>query len=284
MIRGLYTSASGMTTQIKKQDTIANNIANINTTGFKKSETVMTQGKEFEIYRKDDGENKNISGSKVKFTKLGRLGTGVKVAENFVSHGQGSLRETEDKLDLALEGKGLFVFDTPNGLRYGRNGSLSTDTQGFLVNGNGHRIVSYDFQGNLGFAKPTGKDFAINPDGSLSGVDVVTGNKFLTNVSDVGLNLENVDNLKNSLLVCEFDDLKNLQLEGDTYFYSTSKGNLTPSKATEIHQGYLENSDVSVVKEMVEMINCSRLYETNQKVLSQQDETIAKSNELNKWT
>ena len=127
-------------------------------------------------------------------------------------------------------------------------------------------------------------DFSIGSDGSMIGVDVVSDIPFKSNVDNVALNLENVETPKNSILVCEFEDLKDLQLEGDSYFYSNSQNNLTPSVATSIHQGYLENSDVSIVKEMVEMINCSRLYETNQKVLTSLDETIAKSNELNKWT
>lgn len=284
MIRGLYTSASGMTTQMKKQDTIANNIANVNTTGFKKSETVMTQGKEFEIYRKDDSLNGVLPDPKTKMTKIGKLGTGVKMSENFVAHSQGSLKETENNLDFALEGKGLFVFDTKNGLRFGRNGSLSINNEGVLVNGNGDKLVAYDFQGNLGFVRPTESNFSIGPDGTMQGVEIVNNIPFQSDTNNIALNLENVENPKNSLLVCEFEDLKDLELEGDSYFYSNTRNNLTPSTATNVHQGYLENSDVSIVKEMVEMINCSRLYETNQKVVTSIDETLAKSNELNKWT
>ena len=282
MIRGLYTAASGMTTQMKKQDTIANNIANVNTTGFKKSETIMTQGEEFDIYRKGDGGT--VSNPKKVFTKVGKLGTGVKMAENFVAHGQGSLKETEDKLDVALDGKGLFAFDTPNGIRYGRNGSFSINADGLLVNGNGHRLVGYDFQGNLGFVKPVSTDFSIAADGSLKDVEITTGTPFLSPTNNLALNMANVTEPKDSLLVCEFENLKDLELEGDSYFFSNVNQNITPSGTTKLRQGYLENADVNIVKEMVEMINCARLYETNQKVLTSQDEAIAKSNELNKWT
>lgn len=282
MIRGLYTAASGMTTQMKKQDTISNNIANVNTTGFKKSETIMTQGEEFDIYRKDN--EGSLSSPKKVFKKIGTLGTGVKMAENFVSHGQGSLKETENNLDIALEGKGLFAFDTPNGIRFGRNGSFSVNNDGFLVNGNGHRLLAYDFQGNLGFVKPTSPDFTIGSDGNLQGVEISSEAQFLSPTNNIALNLQNIDTPKDSLLICEFEDLKSLELEGDSYFYSNETQNLTPSSLTKSHQGFLENSDVNIVKEMVEMINCARLYETNQKVLTNQDETIAKSNELNKWT
>lgn len=282
MIRGLYTAASGMTTQIKKQDTISNNIANVNTTGFKKSETIMTQGEEFDIYRKDSGGE--LSNPKKTFKKIGKLGTGVKMAENFVSHSQGSLRETENNLDIALDGKGLFAFDTPNGIRFGRNGSFSVNTEGFLVNGNGHRLLAYDFQGNLGFARPIDNNFSIGEDGSLLGIEVATEEQFLSPQDNIAINLENLNEMRDSLLICEFEDLKSLQLEGDTYFYTEAAQNLTPSTLTKARQGYLENSDVNIVKEMVEMINCARLYETNQKVITSQDEAIAKSNEINKWT
>lgn len=282
MIRGLYTAASGMTTQMKKQDTISNNIANVNTVGFKKSETIMTQGNEFEIYRKDDSGT--VGNPQKTYKKIGKLGNGVKMAENFVSHGQGSLKETEDKLDIALEGKGLFAFDTPNGIRYGRNGSFSVNSEGFLVNGNGHRLLGYDFQGNLGFVRPTSSNFSIGEDGSLKDVQIDTTAQFTAPTNNIAINMENVTNPKDSLLICEFDNLKNLELEGDSYFYSKSNQNLVPTNETKVHQGYLENSDVNIVKEMVEMINCARLYETNQKVLTSQDDAIAKSNDLNKWT
>lgn len=282
MIRGLYTAASGMTSQIKKQDTIANNIANVNTSGFKKSETIMTQGEEFDIYRKDSGGE--LSNPKKTFKKIGKLGTGVKMAENFVAHSQGSIKETENNLDIALDGKGLFAFDTPNGIRFGRNGSFSVNNEGFLVNGNGHRLLAYDFQGNLGFVRPTDANFSIGEDGSLLGAEVSTENELLSPQNNLAVNLENVEELRDSLLICEFEDLKSLQLEGDSYFYSEQAQNLTPSAVTKTRQGYLENSDVNIVKEMVEMINCARLYETNQKVVTSQDEAIAKSNEINKWT
>lgn len=279
MIRGLYTAASGMTTQLKKQDTIANNVANVNTTGFKKSQTIMEQGKEFEIYRKEDS-NDSLLPEKNKLVKIGKLGTGVQMAENFVAQNQGSLKETENKLDFAIEGKGFFAFDTPNGIRFGRNGSFSADNEGFIVNGNGHRLLSYDFQGNLGYLKPLKSDFSINADGSLSGVEITSS----PNVPQVNLDLQNINNPKNSLLLCEFGNDNKLELEGDSYFYSPNANNLIVSSNSKVHQGFLENSDVNIVKEMVEMINCSRLYESNQKVVTSIDETLTKSNELNKWT
>lgn len=287
MIRGLYTSASGMTTQIKKQDTVANNIANVNTNGFKKSETVMTQGKEFEIYRKEDVKSEFVPEieSKSKLTKIGKLGTGVKVADNFVSYEQGNLKKTEENLDLALEGKGFFAFDTKNGIRYSRNGSLTLNNEGYIVNGNGDPLLAHNFQGDLAYVKVEGnKNITIGEDGSINGAVLDTENSQLEKLQGIVVNTSNLVNPTDSLVIREFDDLKNLKVEGDSYFYMNNEDEILLSNNNKVHQGFLEGSNVNIVKEMVEMINVSRLYETNQKVLTSQDEATSKSNDVAKWT
>lgn len=286
MIRGLYTSASGMTTQIKKQDTVANNIANINTNGFKKSKTVMTKGKEFEIYRKEDSKNEFIeeTSPKSKLTKIGKLGTGVKVAENFVSQEQGNFKKTENMLDFALEGKGFFAFQTKNGIRYGRNGSLAINKDGYLVDSNGSPVLACNFQGELSYIKTSGDEIEIMEDGSIKGGVLDATPEDLKKLDSMIVNLDNVDNLKNMIFIREFDDLRELAQEGNNYFYLENEDEVMLSSNSKVHQGFLEGSNVNIVKEMVEMINVSRLYETNQKILTSQEETLTKADEISKWT
>lgn len=286
MIRGLYTSASGMTTQIKKQDTVANNVANINTNGFKKSKTVMTKGKEFEIYRKEDSKNEFIEevNPKAKLTKIGKLGTGVKVAENFVSHEQGLFKKTEENLDLALEGKGFFAFQTKNGVRYSRNGALSIDKDGYLVDSNGAHLLASNFQGDLAYVKQSGDTVEFLEDGSIRGAVLDSAPEALRKLDSLVVNMSDIQNPRDMIFIREFTDLKDLQQEGNNYFYLEKDDELLLSEGSKIHQGFLEGSNVNIVKEMVEMINVSRLYETNQKILTSQEETLTKADEISKWT
>ena len=286
MIRGLYTSASGMTTQIKKQDTVANNVANINTNGFKKSKTVMTKGKEFEIYRKEDSKNEFIEevNPKAKLTKIGKLGTGVKVAENFVAHEQGVFKKTEENLDLALEGKGFFAFQTKNGVRYSRNGALSIDKDGYLVDSNGAHLLACNFQGDLAYVKQSSDTIEFLEDGSIRGAVLDSAPEALRELDSLVVNMSSIQNPRDMIFIREFTDLKDLQQEGNNYFYLENDDELLLSEANKIHQGFLEGSNVNIVKEMVEMINVSRLYETNQKILTSQEETLTKADEISKWT
>ncbi len=285
MIRGLYTSASGMTTQIKKQDTVANNIANVNTNGFKKALTIMEQGKEMEIYKKEDAVDDFVPTvePKAKLKKIGKLGTGVKVSENYTSYEQGIFKETEEKLDFALEGKGFFAFHTANGIRYSRNGSMSVDKEGYVVNGNGDKLLAHNFQGELAYVK-VDEDLVVNPNGEIKGAILDVANENLANLNELVLNFSNLDQVTDKVLVREFDDLRELKVEGDSYFYFENEDEVLVSNDNKIHQGFLEGSNVNIVKEMVEMINVSRLYETNQKVLTSQEESAKNSNDIAKWT
>ncbi len=285
MIRGLYTSASGMTTQIKKQDTVANNIANVNTNGFKKALTIMEQGKEMEIYKKEDAVDDFVPTiePKAKLKKIGKLGTGVKVAENHTSYEQGIFKETEEKLDFALEGKGFFAFHTANGIRYSRNGSMSLDRDGYVVNGNGDKLLAHNFQGELAYVKIEG-DLIINSNGDIAGAILDVANENLEGLNDLVLNFSNLNQVNDKVLIREFDDLRDLKVEGDSYFYFENEDEVLVSNGNKVHQGFLEGSNVNIVKEMVEMINVSRLYETNQKVLSSQEESVKNSNDIAKWT
>jgi flagellar basal-body rod protein FlgG len=283
MIRGIYTSASGMTSQIKKQETIADNLANVNTSAFKKSTTVMEQGKEFEIFRQEAQVDKKDLKKKSKLTKIGKLGTGVKVAENYLDFEQGGMKQTDNSLDFALEGNGFFSFETNNGIRYSREGSLNVDRDGYIVNNNGDRLIGYDIEGKLGYVQAE-ENFKILDNGALSNAIVDTEVAINGLDAEFAFNPEDIFSDGDNVFVAQFEDSKMLSREGSTYYIADLE-NAKFAEDLKIHQGFLENSNVNTVKEMVELINCSRSYETNQKVLSSQNDALDKTvNEIGKWT
>ncbi|TDT71801.1 flagellar basal-body rod protein FlgG [Hypnocyclicus thermotrophus] len=283
MLRGIYTSASGMTTQAKKQDTIADNLANINTTGYKKSTTIMEQGKEFDIYRKENVEARVPEREEVKLTKIGKLGTGVKIKENYINFEQGELKTTESNLDFAIKGKGLFAIETDRGIRFSRMGNFSINSEGYLVNHEGDKVLAYNETGKLGYIKPL-KDFKIKKNGEIINGDIISEVAINNLNIDYRLPMEEAKTTGNALYIAEFDDTRELTKEGNSYYLADISKSKFSSKS-DVYQGYLEMSNVNTVKEMVELINVQRSYETNQKVLSAQDETLDKVvNNIGKWT
>lgn len=283
MIRGIYTSASGMTSQLKKQETIADNLANVNTSAFKKSTTVMEQGKEFEIYRQEAEVDQKDLKKKSKLTKIGKLGTGVKVAENYLDFEQGTMKKTDNSLDFALEGEGFFSFETRNGIRYSREGSLNRDRDGYIVNNNGDRLIGYDIEGKLGYIQAE-ESFKILDNGALTNAFVDTEVAINGLPADFAFNQDEIFSDGDNVFMAQFEDSQMLNREGSTY-YNAELTNAKFAEGLKVHQGFLENSNVNTVKEMVDLINCSRSYETNQKVLTSQNDALDKTvNEIGKWT
>ena len=120
MIRGLYTATTGMISEAIRTDVISNNVANVNTTGYKKDEAINSDFASVLLKRINDGEVQEV----------GKLGRGTVVAEVVVSQSQGAVRKTDNDFDLAIDGKGFFVVDTPQGERYTRNGSFLRSANG----------------------------------------------------------------------------------------------------------------------------------------------------------
>lgn len=116
MIRGLYTAASGMLAEAERIDVTSNNLANANTAGFKKDVAVTKDFANILITRVNDGDEAPA---------IGRMGTGVIVDEVATTYTGGSIRTTGNAFDLAIEGRGFFAVQTPQGLRYTRNGTFA---------------------------------------------------------------------------------------------------------------------------------------------------------------
>ena len=142
MLRGIYTSASGMNVMQQRLDIISNNLANVDLVGYKKDVTTMKEFPNIQIRRDfDDGLVSFPLGSYDKMPFVGKLGTGVELNESYTIFSQGSLKETTNDFDFALDGKGFIAVETEKGERYTRNGSFTIDKEGYLVTKDGLKVL-----------------------------------------------------------------------------------------------------------------------------------------------
>lgn len=236
MVNGLYTSSTSMQLLQTKMDNTANNLSNSNTTGFKKS--MMATKTDVTIGRNDE--------YKLHQDEIQKLVT------NHVNHEQGPLITTDDPFDLAIEGEGFFELETPTGKRYSRNGSFSVNTQGELVNLNGHPVLD-DTGAKINIS---GRDFAVSNDGVVT-VDGTRQGKI-------------------SLVIPK--DMQDFKRIGSALF--ELKDGIVPPDTQgtgRISQGMLEGSNVSVVDSMVKMITVQAQYDSNSKAIQSIDETLTKA-------
>lgn len=153
MVNGLYTSSASMQILQSKLDATSHNLANANTTGFKKSMLVSKTNVTI-------GTNDELKLHQNELQKL---------VEDYVSQEQGPLITTDDPFDIAIQGQGFFEIETPNGKQYSRNGSFTVNTAGELVNLNGHKVLD-DSGSSIGV---NGENFQVSNDGVVS----VDGNR-----------------------------------------------------------------------------------------------------------
>lgn len=351
MIRGLYIAASSAISEGKRVDTIANNIANVNTTGYKKDTIVTSSFPEILIAKiggrfpdKDILKNNSQNGSmevdsnggvykvstksgffnvqtamgvsrsksiqfkvdesgnlvtpqgnyilgvngiintggqavtiddkgqvmaggtaieRLKVSNpinvIGCINSGVYANEVVTSFTQGQLYPTKNPLDLAIQGKGFFCIETPAGERYTRNGEFSKNAEGYLVTNEGFKVL-----GEKGYIKVEGSIASINEKGEV--------------ILDGSL----VDKLK----LIDFKDYNILRKEGDGALKVADGIDIEENAVTAqgtVNQGYIENSNVNSVREMVDMLTMLRSYEANQKLIKAHDEILGKSvNEVGK--
>jgi flagellar basal-body rod protein FlgF len=255
MIRGLYTAVSGLITQEAKMDVITNNMANANTVGFKSDDLKIKKFDDVLIQSYDRMKGKNS----IK-TTLGSISLGSRIDETTTSFDQGSLQDTGNITDFALDGRGFFTVQRDNGITtqnyYTRDGQFHVNPQGILVTDDGDKVL--DSNGN-----------SIN----------VGNNKF---TSDASGNIT-IGNSKDSvkLAVVDFnsneatkDAYKNLVKVGDNLF----KTNVAPQASNaSVNQNSLEKSNINVISQMVDMMTTMRTFETNQKVIQALDQTLAKT-------
>ena len=251
MIRGWYTAASGMNAQQKQLDVIAQNLANADTTSYKRDVATHKNFSELLIRRlNDDGVIKNPFGSSDVAPIIGKLGLGVELNEIFTEFEQGSLKQTNAASDLALEGKGFFCVETPYGEQYTRNGNFTVGVEGYLMTKEGYPVL-----GENGYIRVENDKFKVNEDGII----------YTADTNDV------IDRFK----TVRFDNERYLKKTGQNLYKDTDiSGPAHIAEGKErprFLQGYIETSNVNVVNEMVRMIEVNRAYEANQKTISSED-------------
>lgn len=279
MWRGLYTAATGMITESRRTDVIANNLANAATVGYKKDTSVHH---EFEnmlikrVYDKEEtagvllnglldttnGDITKFKGFKVDQNNapvVGRLGLGAYTDEIAVDYAQGSFESTGNPFDLAIAGEGYFTIQTPQGIRYSRNGAFFRNQNGVIQDTRGNNLLDRQNAAIVIPADISSDRISVGGDGTI----FVNG-QVLTKVD------ANNNEIPVQIQVVQFDGRLAIQKQGDNLFYAVN--NAQPQIATgEIVQGMLEKSNVEIVREMVELINNHRLYEANAKAVTTQD-------------
>lgn len=248
MLRGLYTSASGMLTQWSRMDVVANNLANVNTPGFKKDVALVQAFPQILVHRTNDLYLLDKYPLKLDMRpEIGTLGTGAQVEEVRPILSQGSLKQTDAELDIAIDGDGFFTVEAPNGIFYTRDGSFKKNSQGYLVNDNGQYILGLGGRINVG-----------------------NGKVAISETGGVYVNGDLVDTLR----VTTFQNLTGLEKMGHSLWNGNNAGIARQSTNFKTMQGYLEQANSNVITEMVEMIKTFRVYEANQRMITTQDNTL----------
>jgi flagellar basal-body rod protein FlgG len=255
MFRSLNVAATGMAAQEAQLDSIANNLANANTTGYKHQDT------QFEdlLYQNVRGATQNADGTVA--PTLNQLGTGVRIVSTTRQFSEGTIQQTGNQLDLAIEGQGFFAVTQTNGeVGYTRTGSFQLDSQG--------RITTSD---GLPLEPPitipsNATSVTIAADGTVSVTEPGSSASAPTSLGQIQLTT--------------FPNPNGLSATGHNLFTPTAASGepITGAPAAEgrgtIQQASLEGSNVDVVTEMVNMINAQRAYEMNSKVISAADEML----------
>jgi flagellar basal-body rod protein FlgF len=237
LVKGMYTAASGMMLQLAKQDVVANNIANSNTNSFKRQLAVSCAYPTMNISRRE--------GSGVKALQaIGQLGSGAVLGEVSTDFSTGSMMQTGVPTDLALGKDAYFVVETPQGERFTRCGSFKMNFDGLLSTSQGFPLL--DENGEYIFVEP---GFTVDKQGNISanGITLAT------------LQLVRFENQDRLLPVGE-----NLYAAGDDYYME--------AEDPQLMQGFLEQSNVNAVREMVTLLAAVRAYEMLQKVVQAEDE------------
>lgn len=281
MLRGIYTGANGMISQQWRMDSIANNLANVDKTAFKKDTTIFKTFPEMLIHRYDeDGVGKIPMGSFDTAPVVGKLGLGAEVNEVYTRFEQGAVKKTDNPFDIMLNDKpgaerpAFFSIMTNRGERLSRSGAFVLDKRGYLVTPQGFPLL-----GEKGPIQVAKGNFLIKDNGEIY-INANIGNDPRNAVSVDSNRYENPV-LLDKIKIRTVENPRHLDKEGDSFYVDTPESGeprpyLNELEAPEVLQGFLEASNVQVVTEMVEMIEVNRAYEANQKAVQTHDQMLGR--------
>jgi len=258
MNKALWIAKTGLDAQQTRMSVISNNLANVNTTGFKKGRAV------FEDLIYQTVRQAGAQGAQNTELPSGlKLGTGVRTVATEKMFTQGNMTQTENALDLAVQGRGFFQIQMPDGtLGYTRDGSFQLNSEGLLVTAGGYELLP-------GVAIPEGtQSITIAEDGTVS--------------AQIAGNVEPLE--VGALQLADFVNPAGLQPIGQNMFIETAAsgapqtGNPGLDGRGRLIQGFLESSNVNTVEELVNMIETQRAYEMNSKAISTADQMLQHAN------
>lgn len=277
-MRELWVPLSGAIAQQRNVETIANNVANANTPGFKKDQIVF---KEQLAAMQKDSQDIDLPNKEWKpedfYRSYNAEDSFVKVDGTYTIHEQGQLTPTGNSFDNALNGPGFFEVLTPNGVRYSRKGAFSVSNDGKLVTDQGFLVLS---KAAPPVANPDGSmSFAASPE---SRAITVAGAKFSISLDG---QVFNEKNKVADLAITEFTDVHALKKEGNSLYINPDQKNIKLGDVTtSVNQGFIEQSNVNAVTEMSNLINANRTFESIQRAIKTYDTMSGKAvNEISKF-
>ncbi|WP_456485242.1 flagellar hook-basal body protein [Hydrogenimonas sp.] len=261
MQNGFYSVTGAMVTQFNRLDRISNNLANLNTAGYKGQREII--GDFMRIFQQKRDvlplQNNTVEASKFLNRSINRV---PRIVDEYTDFGMGSMIKTGNPLDLALGDKNLFfAIDTPAGIRLSRDGSFKINENGELVTKDGFPVMSDTYLANR--QKITipinAADISIDKNGRIEYIDQSAINEPV---------------YLGRLMVVSVDDLHNLKPEGGNYF-TVKKGRVEDEmkivkRSSDVHQKMLEKANVNPVREMTALIETNRLVEMYQKAMTTQ--------------
>ncbi|MDD3476995.1 MAG: flagellar hook-basal body protein [Sulfurimonas sp.] len=260
MQSGYYSSAAGMVTQFNRLDTIANNLANVNTAGFKEDNLII--GDFMRLYKEARDELPNANHTKEAAQFLNRaMNKAPQVVDAYTDFSLGVMQKSDNPLDVALSKEGLFfLVKTPEGIRLSRDGTFTKDDEGKLVTKQGYEVLPSDY---LISNQP------ITFNEGDSAIEIDKNGQIMTNVPN-SMMLNQV----NRLFIAQPDNINLLKKEGDGLYRYDGEGgaealvSLDGSEA--VLQGFVEKSNVNAVKMMTQLIETNRLVGMYQKAMDTQ--------------
>jgi len=259
MITALRTAATGMHAQQTNVDTISNNLANVNTTGFKSSRVSFNDL----VYQNEAVAGAESSSSGTVLPTGSQIGLGVRVNSVYKIHTQGDMVKTSSPFDMAIQGEGFFKVSMPSGeTSYTRDGSFQLDSNGNFVNSLGYQL-------DPAVSVPQGAT-----DLTISSTGVVNAK---TNGSSVNLG---------QITLSTFTNPAGLESLGDNLFAETdasgpsTDGNPADSGYGSLLQGFLESSNVDSITAVTDLITAQRAYELNSKVITTADQMMERVSQI----
>lgn len=280
-MKNIWVPLSGQVAQQRKVETIANNVANANTVGFKKDQlvfkehlTALTKGVE------DIDIPRNEFSPADFYHTQGAENAMVAVDGSFTVYDQGQFIPTNNPLDIALQGEGFIEVLTPNGVRFTRKGNFSLNRDGELVTDQGFRVLSSLNASQESLRDPASINSFPKPEERV--LRVPTNSKLTVSLEGDIFTKEGV---VGKISVIEFKDKHALRKEGNSLYMTPDETNINRTDIkTSVNQGFLEGSNVNAIEEMSELIKAHRHFESIQKAINAYDQISGKAaNDIGKF-